>query len=684
MRLFVGFGVGVAAALSCGTFAGTLTWKNRLPSERTSIEMVYDSTRHKAVTFGGELPAVNAYSGETWEWDGAAWTQRLVAGPSARASYALAYDPVRQVTVLFGGINTSGYNAETWEWDGETWTNRNVTGPSARSESKMCFDATRNVVVLFGGWDQTYLSDTWEWDGNSWTKRDVAGPGGRRAHTFTFDSARGNAVLYGGLRQNLSNGQPIVSNDTWIWNGTAWSQSAAIGPQALYSGASAFDSARGMMVLYGGRLSTTNSGTTNQTWEWNGASWTQRSSFGLSGRSGHAMAYVPESAGVIVFAGPVVNGSTELERSDTQRWNGTDWTTMAAKGPRSRTGLTMVYDSVRERTVAATGYYSSVGDFLSIPDAWEWDGLTWKMQGGAPSLYRGGMVFDSGRGVTVFFGGVNDSGAVVGTTWEYNGIDGWVNRGVTGPSARAFPAMAYDSARHVVVLFGGASGNWLGALGETWEWDGIAWTQRIVSGPSPRIGASMAYDSARGVTVLFGGRPSSGPFSAETWEWNGIAWTQRVVPGPQGRSEAGMAYDAARGKTVLFGGWNSSTLVTDTWEWDGSAWTQLPISGPTAGWSGGMVYDSARKSVVVFGGASTTVPYGSEIWELTVDCPADLNQDHLVDDSDFTIFAGAYNILECTDPGMPSGCPSDFNRDGLVDDSDFTIFVAAYNDLLCP
>lgn len=65
-------------------------------------------------------------------------------------------------------------------------------------------------------------------------------------------------------------------------------------------------------------------------------------------------------------------------------------------------------------------------------------------------------------------------------------------------------------------------------------------------------------------------------------------------------------------------------------------------------------------------------------------CPCDLNHDGLVEDTDFTIFVAAYNILDCADPTMAAECPSDFNHDGIVEDEDFTIFVKAYNDLLCP
>lgn len=64
-------------------------------------------------------------------------------------------------------------------------------------------------------------------------------------------------------------------------------------------------------------------------------------------------------------------------------------------------------------------------------------------------------------------------------------------------------------------------------------------------------------------------------------------------------------------------------------------------------------------------------------------CPADLTGEGFVDDSDFVIFVGAYNLLDCEDPAMPLGCPADFNLDGFVDDADFVTFAAAYNELIC-
>lgn len=73
-------------------------------------------------------------------------------------------------------------------------------------------------------------------------------------------------------------------------------------------------------------------------------------------------------------------------------------------------------------------------------------------------------------------------------------------------------------------------------------------------------------------------------------------------------------------------------------------------------------------------------------WKLTLKkpCTGDLNNDGVVDDTDFTRFVSAYNILGCAQPEMPAGCPADFNNDGVVDDADFVLFVPAYNALICP
>lgn len=63
-------------------------------------------------------------------------------------------------------------------------------------------------------------------------------------------------------------------------------------------------------------------------------------------------------------------------------------------------------------------------------------------------------------------------------------------------------------------------------------------------------------------------------------------------------------------------------------------------------------------------------------------CPGDLNYDRLVDDTDFSIFAVAYDALLCPTP--PLLCDADLNNDTFVDDADFSLFAVAYDALVCP
>lgn len=57
-------------------------------------------------------------------------------------------------------------------------------------------------------------------------------------------------------------------------------------------------------------------------------------------------------------------------------------------------------------------------------------------------------------------------------------------------------------------------------------------------------------------------------------------------------------------------------------------------------------------------------------------CPADLNADGFVDDSDFSLFLVAYDVFE-----TPA---ADFNFDAVSDDADFSVFIVAYDAFLCP
>lgn len=74
----------------------------------------------------------------------------------------MAYDSARGVCVLFGGWNGSDRLGDSWEWDGNAWIERMTGGPSPRIGHTLAFDTARNMVTLFGGDVNGLNGETWE------------------------------------------------------------------------------------------------------------------------------------------------------------------------------------------------------------------------------------------------------------------------------------------------------------------------------------------------------------------------------------------------------------------------------------------------------------------------------------------------------------------------------------------
>ncbi|MBY0112426.1 MAG: hypothetical protein K2Y21_06365 [Phycisphaerales bacterium] len=87
---------------------------------------------------------------------------------------------------------------------------------------------------------------------------------------------------------------------------------------------------------------------------------------------------------------------------------------------------------------------------------------------------------------------------------------------------------------------------------------------------------------------------------------------------------------------------------------------------------------------VTLPGGSSTIYSDVTVQPVVNSCPADFTLDSEVADSDFVVFAGQYEALDCASASMPAGCSADLNFDGLVDDTDFVLFAGAYETLICP
>jgi N-acetylneuraminic acid mutarotase len=190
-----------------------------------------------------------------------------------------------------------------------------------------------------------FLNDTWEWDGEAWTQVADTAPTPRGAHAITFDSVRQRVVLFGGLSADID---PL--NDTWEWDGAVWTHVADTGPSPRMEHAMTFDSVRQRVVLFGGHTITAGLAFFNDTCEWDGEVWTQVADFGPSPRSGYpAMAQM--GTRTALFGG--YDGIRYL--TDTWEWKDLRWTQRQDMGPPARVGHRMAYDGQRERAVLFGG-----------------------------------------------------------------------------------------------------------------------------------------------------------------------------------------------------------------------------------------------------------------------------------------------------------------------------------------
>jgi hypothetical protein len=168
----------------------------------------------------------------------------------------------------------------------------------------MAYDSVRKQVVLFGGQGQggTQLGDTWTYDGTNWTKRSLAGaPSPRLGMAMAFDSSRGVVVLFGGRTTDQR------MNDTWEWDGATWTQrNPATVPSTRFWHSMAYDAQLGRTVMFGGdKFAPADSlGPINDTWLWDGTNWTRDWTAGApSPRAGMSMAYDSSSGQVVLFGG---------------------------------------------------------------------------------------------------------------------------------------------------------------------------------------------------------------------------------------------------------------------------------------------------------------------------------------------------------------------------------------------
>jgi hypothetical protein len=503
-----------------------------LPPRSPYARLVTDT--HRGVVVG-------LFDGATWEFDGLRWRQTVPPGSVLLNQYgsaAMAYDPVHQRVVLYGGQSAG---TSTWLYDGQTWSQLNGASPGARSGAMMAFEPTTQRLVLFGGSQNTRLNDPWAFDGQGWTQLSVgAAPSARDDGALATDEAHGRVVLVGG---ESSAG---LLEDTWAFDGTRWTQLAptqypdeyeyAGSHDGLAGRALQADPKTGLLLLVGGshpnRSSIGAGYVSDQTWAFDGTTWRLATEplprVDLSGATsewGHlpagAVAAEPDG-GIIVSSGEGV-----------WRWSGTWQRVSPAAGPTAS-----IFVDPSQNRLASVG--------TDATKEWSWSGSAWSSNtpsGGLTARPGVAAGYDVSHSRWVLFGGSVNSNYGA-ETWT-RASTGWSQRSpATSPPARGLAAFAWDPVRQKLVLQGGWGpitwqSEYNPPLSDTWTWSGTTWAQVTTTGTAPSGGGTMTWDTRRQALLFLG---ATGTYTLTSSRWEPLSVGAPACAGALALDASGRAY----------------------------------------------------------------------------------------------------------------------------------------------
>jgi len=281
-------------------------------------------------------------------------------------------------------------------------------------------------VVLFGGFglDNEPLNDTWIFDGATWSSVAAPSPPPARfeASMAALDAGgREEVVLFGGMVGNPGD----TSDDTWLFDGTTWSQvMTATSPPARMNASMA--TLGGRVVLFGGQAGI--GGAFGDTWTFDGTNWSAVTVPGPPARAFASMATLGNE--VVLFGGADVTGTAI---GDTWTFDGTTWSRASVTGgPPSR------YNAPGATLGGAFyifgGGAGSTTDVTGLGDTWSFDGTRWTAGNGSTPILPEAVAPFGGELVGVELVNLSCS------TWTFAGTS-WSELGAAPFSARTLTTM---------------------------------------------------------------------------------------------------------------------------------------------------------------------------------------------------------------------------------------------------
>jgi len=294
-------------------------------------------------------------------------------GPGALQNPAMCYDPVRGYVLLVGGRlnpNTGQSTGETWSWNGTAWTLRGPA-PDFVGGNAMAVHASTNEVFVAGILNLQLSVSVFRWDGAGWalvasglSSNLVCGLPNVRL-SFACDPTRNQTILF----------HTFTPTKVLSYNGTSWSTQIAtsspnMAPNVLCvsSVAMAFDPATSKIIMV---FCLPAFSSFPFCFEWNGFGWNQRLPTLLPARGMAAMATDSARNRVVGL------DADHLSQLPNHTWayaNGVFTQLATPVEPSLRSQSAMAYDPARGvHVLFGGGFDFGFGSLNWFADTWEFD-----------------------------------------------------------------------------------------------------------------------------------------------------------------------------------------------------------------------------------------------------------------------------------------------------------------------
>lgn len=261
--------------------------------------------------------------------------------------------------LMFGGVDSfeGPLLGDLQRFSSGRWTDTAASGPAPRRAHAAAYHEELKLLLIFGGEAGVSTSDlrddTWTFDGAAWTDDSGAGPSARVSPSAAYHPDSGLIVLFGGAN---AEGTPLA--DTWTWDGT-WHgplDNLTQTPSPRSSHLMALDEDTGHVLLHGGCEAFFCEDPLDDTWLWDGLEWTLLDAGTRPGQSGGAMAYHAGQRAMFRFAGGA-----------NYRWTGSTWELVAGANPNEYGRFAAAYSPQAEGIVLFGG---SAAPFDASAETW--------------------------------------------------------------------------------------------------------------------------------------------------------------------------------------------------------------------------------------------------------------------------------------------------------------------------